>query len=253
MTNIAIIPARYASTRFPGKPLIDIGGKPMIQRVYEQASRAKLDHVLVATDDRRIAAVVDQFGGNVVLTGDHPNGTARCMAAFQALTTSYDVLVNIQGDEPFVQPAQINALLSVFEAPEARIATLIKALTQPKQYTDPNIVKVAVGPKSPEGLRQALYFSRSPIPYLREATLAQALQERQLYRHIGLYAFHQEFVANYQSTVTPLSGLESLEQLTWLEQGHRIHVALTALETPAIDTPADLEHALAWLQAHPEH
>lgn len=254
MTTIGIIPARYASTRFLGKPLVDIGGKPMIQRVYEQARRSRLDDVYVATDDRRIAAVVAAYGGQVVLTGEQPNGTARCIAAFQQLQSQAEVLVNIQGDEPFVQPAQIDTVLQVLEQTASPIATLAKVVETEAQYHATDIVKIALAPTPTPEVYRALYFSRAPIPAIREPQrLAQALKEQRIFRHIGLYGFRRAFIEQYQAEVSPLSDLEQLEQLTWLEQGHAIHLGLTQWDTPAIDTPADLEHALAWLKAHPEH
>lgn len=254
MTTIGIIPARYASTRFPGKPLADIDGTPMIQRVYEQARRSRLDDVYVATDDRRIAAVVDAYGGQVVLTDEQPNGTARCVAAFQQLQSQADVLVNIQGDEPFVQPEQIDTVLQVLEQTEAPIATLAKVIDTEEQYRAPNVVKIALTSTPTPDVYKALYFSRAPIPAIRESErLAQALTQKRLFRHIGLYGFRRDFVEQYTPEVSPLSDLEQLEQLTWLEQGHAIHLGLTQWDTPAIDTPTDLERALAWLKAHPDH
>lgn len=254
MTTIGIIPARYASTRFPGKPLVDIGGKPMIQRVYEQARRSRLDAVYVATDDRRIAAIVEGFGGRVVHTSEQPNGTARCIAAFRQLQSQAQHLVNIQGDEPFVQPEQIDTVLQVLEHSEAPIATLAKVIEHPEVYHATDVVKIATAPTNQAAIYRALYFSRAPIPAIRETDrLMEVLQQGRLLRHIGLYGFKKAFIEQYTPKVSPLSDLEQLEQLTWLEQGYTIHLGLTQWDTPAIDTPADLERALAWLQAHPDH
>ena len=194
LQSIGIIPSRYGSTRFPGKPLADIDGKPMIQRVYEQAIQSKLDDVLVATDDQRIYEVVQNFGGKAIMTGVHENGTARCVAAFFEHAMRYDILVNIQGDEPFIAPEQIDTILTAFELPNTPIATLMKPIQQLEELHNPNVVKVVFTKEIQKGIRNALYFSRSPIPYIRDQQLEQALAEGHFYKHIGLYGFSRSFI-----------------------------------------------------------
>lgn len=248
LQSIGIIPARYASTRFPGKPLVDIGGMPMIQRVYEQALKSDLDDVLVATDDEQIYKVVQDFGGKVIMTGCHDNGTARCMATFFEHAMRYDVLVNIQGDEPFINPAQINAVLSAFELPNTPIATLMKPIYTLEELHNPNVVKVVFTKEIKEGVRNALYFSRSPIPHIRNQQLEQALANGHFYKHIGLYGFSRSFITQQYTFMQEgrLEQLEVLEQLAWLEEHKTIRLLETHLESPSIDTPADLEAALIW-------
>ena len=246
MNFIGIIPARYASTRFPGKPLAMLGDKPVIQHVYEQARKA-LDEVVVATDDRRILDCVQAFGGEAVMTReDHPCGTNRCFEAYQKMRGSVqanDVIINIQGDEPFIQPEQIDLLKSCFPTD---IATLVKPFTEAdstEALFNPNSPKVVVA----EG--RALYFSRSVIPYLRGVDEQQWLSESirrgtPYFKHIGMYAYAsrvlEQIVALPQS---PLEKAESLEQLRWLEAGYTIRVAVTDTQTIGIDTPEDLLQA----------
>jgi 3-deoxy-manno-octulosonate cytidylyltransferase (CMP-KDO synthetase) len=241
MKSIGIIPARYASSRFPGKPLVDIGGKPMIQRVYEQASAANLEQVLVATDDDRIAEAVRAFGGQVVLTGSHhQSGTDRCFEAYTLFDAPFDCIINIQGDEPFIQPAQINLVLACFDKPGTQLATLIKQITDPAELLNPNSPKVIT-----DSRQQAIYFSRHPIPYCRGAEPENWLQHHTYYKHIGIYGYRADILE--QITQLPPSSLElaeSLEQLRWLENGFRILTATTTQENIGIDTPADLEKAL---------
>lgn len=248
--SIGIIPARYASTRFPGKPLIDIAGKTMIQRVYEQASKANLDKVIVATDNQRIYEVVKNFGGKVTMTQAHKNGTSRCVEAFLAETVDYDILVNIQGDEPFVQPSQINALLQAFKLPHTQIATLAKRILQSKELFNPNIVKVVFSQAIEEEIYNALYFSRQAIPFVRDIPTENWLAQQHFYKHIGLYAFSRSFLVNNYPNIQSghLETAEKLEQLAWLEQQCSIRILKTAIETPSIDSPEDLATALQWYQ-----
>jgi 3-deoxy-manno-octulosonate cytidylyltransferase (CMP-KDO synthetase) len=240
MNSIGIIPARYASTRFPGKPLVDIGGKTMIQRVYEQASQANLQQVLVATDDARIADAVRDFGGQVVLTGtQHQSGTDRCFEAYTRYNEPFDCIINIQGDEPFIRPEQINLVISCFENPGTQLATLIKKIDQPAELFNPNAPKVIT-----DSRQQAIYFSRHPIPYYRGGEPESWLQRHTYYKHIGIYGYRADILE--QITRLPPSALElaeSLEQLRWLENGFRILTAITTQENIGIDTPADLEKA----------
>ena len=255
MKYFGIIPARYASTRFPGKPLADICHKTVIHRVYEQASK-KLDTLLVATDDERIYDHVESFGGKVVLTRpDHRCGTDRCLEAYMAITTpswreqndADTVIINIQGDEPFIQPEQIQSLIDCFENdPQTQIATLVRPYTEKDTLEDlenPNTPKVVWSKQTNE----ALYFSRSVIPFLRGIEKNEWLSKGQFYRHIGLYAYRADILQQItRLQPSPLEQAESLEQLRWLENGFRIKVAQTEIETIGIDTPQDLEKAIEW-------
>ena len=263
MKFIGIIPARYASTRFPGKPLADLGGKPMIQRVYEQAKQV-LDTVIVATDDQRIYDCVQSFGGKVVMTSpDHTCGTDRVYEAYQIYTSkllnsselqtpSDTVVINIQGDEPFIQPDQIQALMDCFPT---EIATLVHPFTEKDTWSDlanPNYVKVAIAREqtdnNPTTMGRALYFSRSVIPYLRGIEQKEWLKQGQHFRHIGMYAYREDILQKItQIPPAPLEKVESLEQLRWLENGLTIRVALTHHASIGIDTPEDLQHALSYL------
>lgn len=232
MKTIAIIPARYASTRFPGKPLVEIHGVSMIQRVYEQAIKASIfSDVVVATDDTRIYDHVQQFGGRVVMTSPHHlSGTDRCGEVINTLHDNYDIVCNIQGDEPFIQPEQLQLLVSVFKDEQTQIATLIKKIENEADIQNPNVVKVVCSTAG-----QALYFSRSVIPYPRNSGAIY-------HRHIGLYAFRSSVLQELVTlSPTALERSESLEQLRWLEHGYQIHVAETMLDTIGIDTPEDLE------------
>lgn len=246
MNSIGIIPARFASTRFPGKPLVDIGGKSMIRRVYEQAGKARLQHVLVATDDERIADEVQSFGGQVVLTAEsHQSGTDRCFEAYCTLDMPFDCIINIQGDEPFIQPEQINLVLDCFESPLTQLATLIKKINTTEELLNPNAPKVIT-----DNHRQAIYFSRHPIPYCRGAEPENWLTQHTFYKHIGIYGYRADILE--QITQLPPSKLElaeSLEQLRWLENGFKITIAETSHENIGIDTPADLEKALHVIRA----
>lgn len=237
---VAIIPARYASTRFPGKPLVDIGGKTMIQRVYDQVSKV-LDDVYVATDDKRIFDKVRSFGGKVIMTSDaHRSGTDRCYEAFTKLEDWFDVVINVQGDEPFIQPEQIEALKNCFADDETQIATLVKKIT------DKDGVEVLFNPNSPKVVidkqNNALYFSRSPIPYKRGSDEKNWMAEHDYYKHVGVYAYRSEVLSQIvQMPPSKLELAESLEQLRWLENGLKIKAGFTDVETVGIDTPEDLE------------
>jgi len=240
MKFIGIIPARYASTRFPGKPLADMGGKPMIQRVYEQVIKT-VDNVYVATDDNRIEEVVKNFGGNVIMTSEqHRSGTDRCYEAYCKIGEGYDAVINIQGDEPFIQPEQIELLKSCFSDNETQIATLVKPFDKDgdfeKTLFNPNTPKVVINHR-----HEAMYFSRSIIPYIRDVGYMEWLKNQTFYKHIGLYAYRADILKEITSLPqTTLEKAESLEQLRWLENGYKIKVAITHLETIGIDTPEDL-------------
>lgn len=247
MRFIGIIPARYASTRFPAKPLAMLGGKTVVQRVYEQVSGV-LDDAVVATDDRRIYDVVLAFGGKAVMTGiHHKSGTDRCYEAYTNLGVPYDVIVNIQGDEPFIQPRQIETVKACFDDPQTQIATLVKPFTQEdgiEALENPNSPKVVVNQKM-----QAMYFSRSVIPFMRNKERDEWLSSHTYYKHIGLYAYRADVLK--EITSLPQSSLEqaeSLEQLRWLQNGYTIKVGITGIETIGIDTPADLERAENFLK-----
>lgn len=237
---LGIIPARYASTRFPGKPLVYIGGKTMIQRVYEQALQAKhLGKVVVATDDRRIWEHVQGFGGEVVMTrSDHPSGTDRCAEVARRYPEATHA-VNIQGDEPFIQPEQIDLLAAALLEGGRRfsIATLAKKIEHPEHLFNPNVVKVVFS-----AAHGALYFSRHPIPYCRGKEPDAWLGHTPFYKHIGMYGYSRSTLLRLaRLQPTPLELAESLEQLRWLENGLRIRVVETEQETTGIDTPEDLK------------
>jgi len=239
MRSIGIIPARYASSRFPGKPLADINGKPMIQRVYEQAKKATaLQHVVVATDDQRIADVVNDFGGDVVMTSsDHPSGTDRCLEALQQQEMDFDVVVNIQGDEPFISPSQIDLILSCFHTENTEIATLVKLIEDDKELWNPNKPKVIMDDDD-----FAVLFSRQCIPYLRDTPKESWIDEFNFYKHIGMYAYRSDILKEItQLKPSRLERAEGLEQLRWIESGYRIKTAITDEEAFSVDTPEDLE------------
>ncbi len=246
MKFIGLIPARYASTRFPGKPLAMLGGKTVIQRVYEQVSRA-LDQVYVCTDDERIRQAVEAFGGKVVMTStEHRSGTDRCYEAYTKVGEDYDVVINIQGDEPFIRRSQLNSLKSCFNHEATDIATLVKPFTSNdglKALENPNSPKVVIGSHM-----QALYFSRSVIPYLRGVDPQEWLKVHTFYKHIGLYGYRASVLREITSLPQGmLEQAESLEQLRWLENGYNIRVGVTDIETIGIDTPDDLAKAEAYL------
>jgi 3-deoxy-manno-octulosonate cytidylyltransferase (CMP-KDO synthetase) len=240
MRFVGIIPARFASTRFPGKPLVDIGGKSMIQRVYEQVSKVLAD-VYVATDDQRIFDAVLAFGGRAIMTSDqHKSGTDRCYEAYSKLSGNFDVVINVQGDEPFIQPEQIETLKDCFKSAETEIATLAKRFTEKDGFealNSPNSPKLVVN-KSDE----AMYFSRSIIPFRRGAETADWISLNTYLKHVGVYAYRADILQQItQLEQSPLEISESLEQLRWLENGFRIKVGYTDVETVGIDTPEDLE------------
>jgi 3-deoxy-manno-octulosonate cytidylyltransferase (CMP-KDO synthetase) len=263
MKILGIIPARYASTRFMGKPLVDIGGKSMIQRVYEQALKAKcLSKIIVATDDERIFNHVKSFGGEVMMTAKgHPSGTDRCAEValkmnmdemFEGMNphksivfegikpkrqkTTYDAVVNIQGDEPFIDPSQIEKVVEILRGGSFSISTLVKKIDNEELINNPNVVKCVFSNKN-----KALYFSRSPIPFLRNTPQKEWLSTGEFYKHLGLYAYKTGVLLEItQLPPSRLEILESLEQLRWLENGYEIGVAVTDIETIGIDTPGDL-------------
>lgn len=244
---LGIIPARYASTRLPGKPLIDLGGRSLIRRVVEQARQARLDRVVVATDDARILDHVRSFGGEAVLTRpDHASGTDRIWEAFELLGAPAAVrcIVNIQGDEPFIQPAQINALTDLFHFPAPpAIATLVKAVASDEELFSPHLPKVVLSAAG-----RALYFSRHPLPYQRQHPPEAWLAHHRYLRHLGLYAYQPTVLRQLtQLPVSPLEAAESLEQLRWLEAGFEIQCAETELDAFGIDTPDDVARARQWL------
>jgi len=243
MKFIAIIPARYASTRFPGKPLADMGGKPMIQRVYEQVKKA-VDAVWVATDDQRIFDAVESFGGKAIMTStEHRSGTDRIQEAYTKIGETFDVIINVQGDEPFIQPEQIEALKDCFDSKDVELATLVKPFKKEDGFEvlfNPNSPKVVINKKN-----EAIYFSRSIIPYIRDVNHTEWLDKHIFYKHIGMYAYRADILK--EITQLPQSSLEkaeSLEQLRWIESGYRIRVGYTNVETIGIDTPEDMEKAL---------
>lgn len=238
MKILGIIPARYASTRFPGKPMVNIAGKMMIQRVYEQCAKCpRLDEVIVATDDERILNHIHEFGGKAVMTSpDHQSGTDRC-AEVAAMYPEYDVVINIQGDEPFIDPVQITKVAACFAAADAQIATLIKKITVAADLHNINSPKVVINKAA-----EAIYFSRTAIPYLRGQEPEQWLQHFTYFKHIGIYGFRSAVLqAVTRLPISSLEKAESLEQLRWIENGYRIKVAETDLETQAVDTPEDLQ------------
>ena len=246
MKFILIIPARYQSSRFPGKPLARLGNKPIIQHVYESACQA-IEQVWVATDDQRIFDCVTNFGGNALMTGsDLQSGTDRCAQAARKISeqTPFDVVINIQGDEPFIHPSQIELLKSCFSNSSDEIATLIKKIEDPEILFNPNRPKVVI-----DSRQQAIFFSRSPIPYVRGTAADKWLDVHTFYHHIGLYAYRKDILSRItRLTVSPLEKAESLEQLRWLENGYRIRTATTNSESMGIDTPEDLEKAHQFLQ-----
>ena len=243
MTFTAIIPARYASTRFPGKPLAVLGGKTVIQRVYEQVSSV-LNEVYVATDDERIFECAESFGGKAVMTrSNHQSGTDRIQEAVEKIGTQADVIINVQGDEPFIQPSQIQTLMQLFDEPSTQIGTLGKLFESLETVENPNSPKIVTDVRG-----FALYFSRSVIPYIRGKEQKNWFSEYPFLKHLGVYAYRREVLA--EVTKLPQSSLEkaeSLEQLRWLQNGYRIRVGLTDVETVGIDTPEDLQRAEQFL------
>jgi len=240
MKHLGIIPARYASTRFPGKPLVEINGLTMIERVYRQAAQV-IKTVYVATDDDRIADEVKRFNGNVIMTSvAHQSGTDRCFEALELIqlkeTTKYDVVVNIQGDEPFIDPHQIELLIDCFNDESTDIATLIKPIDSRDILFDPNKPKVVVGKNN-----KAIYFSRLPIPFLRGKTEAEWHLSHPYWMHIGLYAYRSHILNEITKLKqSPLELAESLEQLRWIENGYNVSVRISNHESIGVDTPEDL-------------
>lgn len=246
MKTLGVIPARYASTRFPGKPLAEIDGKSMIQRVYEQAKKAlTLSELVVATDDDRIFRHVISFGGNCVMTDpNHPSGTDRCYEAVLNTGKKFDLIVNIQGDEPFMEPKNIDALVQVFNHKNVNISTLICPLSDSESILSKDVVKVVINKNS-----DALYFSRFPIPFLRNQTLDNWLEINSFYQHLGIYAYRFETLKLLvELQPSTLEKAESLEQLRWLESGFLIHTIAVSKTLPGIDTPQDLLNAEEYLK-----
>ncbi len=243
MKILGIIPARYGSTRFPGKPLVSINGISMIQRVYEQALKSKrLSRVIIATDDERIRKHAEEFNGEVVMTSPrHLSGTDRCAEVIRKSTDSWDAVINIQGDEPYIHPEQIDLLCSCFELTDVRLATLVKKINSPEELFNHNNVKVVLNKR-----KEAIYFSRSPIPYNRNFPEQEWLRHSIYYKHIGIYGYKTDTLAEVAALEkTNLEITESLEQLRWIENGYTIHAAVTDFESIAIDTPEDLEKVKA--------
>jgi 3-deoxy-manno-octulosonate cytidylyltransferase (CMP-KDO synthetase) len=239
MSILGVIPARFASTRFPGKPLVVINGKTMIRRVYEQASGAKkLSKVVVATDDERIFSEVRSFGGEVVMTsGEHRSGTDRCAETVSKTEGTWDAVINIQGDEPFIQPEQIDLLAGLFSDPEVNIGTLVKKLSDPADLDNPNTMKVVLDTKN-----NGMYFSRSCIPFVRGFEKSDWLKANFFYKHIGIYGYRTGTLMKITKLLPgKLEIAESLEQLRWLENGYSIRTAFTESEAISIDVPSDLE------------
>lgn len=239
MKILGIIPARFGSTRFPGKPLVDIDGKTMIQRVYEQAKQTTaLADVVVATDDDRIFNEVTRFGGRVVMTSrSHQSGTDRCAEVVNKLSEQYDVVINIQGDEPFIDPKQITQLCNCFLDDKTQIATLIKRITDQHDLFNENKVKVTFSTS-----QFAIYFSRNAIPFFRGEVPDNWLKNHAYFKHIGIYGYKTDVLKKITALKpSTLELAEGLEQLRWLENGYNIKVAETELEAISIDTPDDLK------------
>lgn len=242
---IGIIPARFASTRFPGKPLVNIAGKTMIERVYSQAKKSgSLSDVIVATDDSRIVNAVENFGGKVCLTSPHhPSGTDRCAEVFSQMNLICDAVINIQGDEPFINPAQIDLLCTCFDDPKTDLATLIKKIESSEVLFNPNSPKVIIDQD-----QFAIYFSRFPIPFIRGIEEPLWLTRHTFFQHIGIYGYRASILKDItQLPPSVLEKAESLEQLRWLENGYKIKTAITPFDTKAIDTPEDLVKVIATL------
>lgn len=238
MRILAIIPARYASVRFPAKPLIDMGGKTMVHRVYDQVKKAKgLKHVVVATDHNLIQSEVIRFGGEVMMTSpDHQSGTDRCAEILSCCFSEYDAVINIQGDEPFIHPKQIEQLIELISRPETQIATLVRRIRNNDDVFDPSKVKAVFDRK-----HRALYFSRNPIPYHQKGDREKWNELTEYFVHVGIYAYKSSVLKDIaQLPPTELEKAESLEQLRWLDNGYTIHVEKTEYESIGIDTPEDL-------------
>ncbi|NLZ94801.1 MAG: 3-deoxy-manno-octulosonate cytidylyltransferase [Bacteroidales bacterium] len=246
MKFAAIIPARYASSRFPGKPLADMDGKPMIQRVYEQIKKSITD-VYVATDDERILQAVESFGGKAIMTSvNHRSGTDRCYEAYNKIERPFDVVLNIQGDEPFINPEQIDILKACFTDDSVEIATLVKPFDKNIEQSlleNPSTPKVVISKNF-----EAIYFSRSVIPFLRDVEKPNWSNEHTFYKHIGIYGYRVDVLQQItQLSPGVLEQAESLEQLRWIENGYKIKTGITTYETIGIDTPKDMENAIKYL------
>ena len=239
MKIVGIIPSRYQSNRFPGKPLADVNGKSMIQRVYEQAKKAaSLSKVVVATDDERIEQHVKDFDGEVIMTStDHKCGTDRCFEALQKLNADdWDVVINIQGDEPFIHPGQIDELAGCFQSDEVGIATLIKQINTTEELLNPNMPKVLLNKN-----KEAIYFSRTPLPFINGKDHSEWLKSHDYYKHIGIYGYKLDVLQQItRLEQSPLEIAESLEQLRWIENGFKITTAITVYESKGIDVPEDI-------------
>jgi 3-deoxy-manno-octulosonate cytidylyltransferase (CMP-KDO synthetase) len=240
MKILGIIPARFASSRFPGKPLADIGGKSMIQRVYEQAQKAKsLSKVVVATDDSRIFDHIIGFGGEAYMTSEnHPSGTDRCFEALQKAggSSKYDYIINIQGDEPFIDPETVEQMAKLLDF-KTEIATAVKKINDYETLFDPNVVKAVLTMR-----KQCLYFSRQTVPYVRGHEPGTWLEHADFYKHIGLYAYRNDVLEQISHLPpSPLENTEKLEQLRWLGYGYKIYATVTNYESIGVDTPEDLE------------
>ncbi len=241
MRILGIIPARYASTRFPAKPLADIAGQTMIEWVYGQCKKAtQLDKVVVATDNKKIFDHVKSKGGDVVMTAeDHMSGTDRCAEALSIINEPYDYVINIQGDEPFINPRQIDSLASLLDG-KTELATLIKKITDPNDLHNSNVVKVITNARY-----EAIYFSRSPLPYLRNEPKESWFTKHNYYKHIGMYGYRSDILAEITKlSPSTLEKAESLEQLRWIENGYIIKIAETEIESMGVDTPEDLKRAI---------
>lgn len=247
MKILGVIPARFASSRFPGKPLADLLGKSMVQRVYLQCKKSKLlSDLVIATDHEKIATHVREFGGNVCMTSEnHPSGTDRCYEALQHQKSDFDFVINIQGDEPFIDPHQID-LLCTSLSKDTELATLIQKIITLEQLFSPNEAKVVLNSS-----HEAMYFSRSPIPFVQKTEQQDWLSRTTFYRHVGLYAYRHDILKKITGlSVSELERAESLEQLRWIENGFRIQTVETdAEEGMCIDTPEDLEKAKIYLQS----
>jgi 3-deoxy-manno-octulosonate cytidylyltransferase (CMP-KDO synthetase) len=244
MKILGVIPARYASTRFPGKPLADIAGKSMIERVYREVMKSTmLSRVLVATDHPAIFNHVKSFGGKVFMTSEsHPSGTDRCFETLSSQEEKFDYVINIQGDEPFIAPEQIDLLAQLLDG-KTELATLIKKIDREDELFNPNVVKVVK-----DDFDEAIYFSRSPIPHVRNTPQQEWLAHHSFFKHIGMYAYRHDILAKITKLeISSLERTESLEQLRWIENGYSIKVAETTLETMGIDTPEDLEKAIQFV------
>ena len=241
MMIVGIIPARYDSSRFPGKPLVDIKGKTMIQRVYEQAAKSSLKKIIVATDDARIYDHVIQFGGEAVMTSPHhPSGTDRCWEAIQELKESAQYVINIQGDEPLINPKQIDELVDILKDGTIELATQMIKIDRHALLFNSGEVKIVLNNED-----EALYFSRSVIPFIKNVAEKEWHLHHNYYRHVGMYAYRTDILSKLTTLpVSPLEKAESLEQLRWLENGFKIKCVTTAFESHCIDTPEDLQAIL---------